>query len=303
MRTHVKKDVYQVITDLIIDRLEKGSIPWRKPYNTFGPACNYITKKPYQGINYFILNSLDQKYPFYLTFKQATDLGGNVKKGSKSIPVTYWNFIYTNKESQKKISLEEAKKLPANQVAKSAFLKYYSVFNIEAVEGIAFEFPGSIHKPDNEKIVACENIWAEMPLPPRIQHNGNQPYYSPRMDYINMPAIQVFPNPEIYHSIMFHELIHSTGHITRLARTEIIENQPFGSDSYSKEELTAEMGACFLTNLAGIQSDETIDDSAAYIENWLTVLKNDKKFVIEAAGKAQKAVNYILGKGISPFFL
>lgn len=297
MTTHVKKDVYQIITDLIIDRLEKGSIPWKKSYNAFGSASNYITKKHYQGINYFILNSFDHEYPFYLTFKQASDLGGKVKKGSKSIPVTYWNFTYTDKESKKKISLEEAKKLPASQGSKSAFLKYYSVFNIADVEGIEFKFPGLIYKPENETIAACENIMANMPHPPRVQHKGNQPFYSPVMDYINMPAIKFFENPETYHAILFHELIHSTGHATRLSRIEIIENQPFGSDSYSKEELTAEMGACFLTNLAGIQSDELIDDSAAYIKNWLTVLKNDKKFVIEAAGKAQKAVNYILKKG------
>ena len=297
MKNHPKKDVYQIITDLIIAKMEEGIVPWKKPYHKFGPASNYVTKKPYQGINYFALNSLGHDYPFYLTFIQTSGLGGKVKKGSKSIPVTYWNFIYTDKESQKRISPEEAKKLPSKQVSKSAFLRYYSVFNITDVEGIDFKFPDTIVKPENEKIADCETIIASMPFPPRIQHQGNQPFYSPPMDYVNMPAIEFFQNAEAYHAILFHELIHSTGHKTRLARTEIIENQPFGSDSYSKEELTAEMGACFLTNLARIQSETTIGDSAAYIKNWLTVLRNDKKFVIEAAGKAQKAVNYILKKG------
>ena len=293
MATREKKDVYQIITDLVIDRLEKGNIPWKQPWNAFGPASNYLTKKPYQGINFFILNSLAHEYPFYLTFKQASDLGGKVKKGSKSIPVTYWNFIYTDKETKKRISLEEAKKLPSNRVVKSAFLKYYSVFNISDVEGVDFKFSESLIK-ENSSIEGCERIINNMPSPPKVQHQGKDAYYSPLKDFINMPEMKFFRNSETYYSILFHELTHSTGHAKRLARTEIIKNQAFGSDSYSKEELTAEMGACFLTNFAGIQSEDTVEHSAAYIENWLSVFKNDKKFVIEAAGKAQKAVDYIL---------
>lgn len=300
MATHAKNDVYQIITNLIIDRLEKGAIPWRSPFNAFGPAANYITKKPYRGINYFILNSFSHEYPFYLTFRQASDLGGKVKKGSKAIPVTYWDFIYRDKETGKRITEQEAKRLSTKKVLKSAFLKYYSVFNILDVEGIAFEFPNIILKPENEMIAGCEEIIANMPLAPRLQHKGNQAYYAPELDYINMPEIKFFKNPKTYHCVLFHELIHSTGHATRLARTEIVERHRFGSDLYSKEELTAEMGACFLSHFAGIQSEETMDDSAAYIQNWLTVFKNDKKFVIEAAGKAQKAVNYILSNEVNP---
>lgn len=292
--THVKKDVYQTITDLIIERLEKGIVPWQSSWGSFGPACNYITKKPYRGINYFLLNSLGHTYPFYLTFKQASDLGGKVKKGAKSIPVTYWNFIYYNKESKKKITLEQAKQLPFGNVTKSAFLKYYSVFNISDVEGVDFDFPEVTIKTDNEIIAGCEAIIKDMPMPPRLQKGGDQAYYSPIEDLVNMPEIQSFTDSEAYYSVLFHELTHSTGHEKRLARKEVMEHHAFGSLEYSKEELTAEMGACFLTNLAGIQSEDTVGRSACYIDNWLSALKNDKTLVIEAAGKAQKAVNYIL---------
>lgn len=294
MKKHSKKDVYQIITDLLIDRLEKGAVPWQKPWSAFGPATNYISRKPYRGINQFILNSFGHAYPFYLTFKQASGIGGRVKKGSKSIPVTYWNFVYIDKETKQKITLNEAKRLPAKQVSKSAFLKYYSVFNVADVEGVEFNFPKAVLKPENTVIENCETMVKNMPLAPGIQHNGNRAYYSPVNDCVNVPELEFFKSSGYYYSVLFHELIHSTGHGKRLARPEIMDLQGFGSHEYSKEELTAEMGASYLTGFAGIQSGQTLNNSAAYIQGWLKVLKNDKTFVIEAAGKAQKAADFIL---------
>lgn len=130
MKTSSHTDVYQIITDLIIEKLESGTIPWKQPWNDYGPACNYLSKKPYRGINQLILNGLHTK-PFYLTFHQAVSLGGRINKGAKSIPVTYWNFINRHKETGKKLSDAEATSTPADLVVRSAFLKYYRVFNID----------------------------------------------------------------------------------------------------------------------------------------------------------------------------
>lgn len=294
MATHVKKDVYQIITDIIIERLEKGSIPWHQPWGAFGPAANYITKKPYRGINSFILNSIDHEIPYFLTFKQASDLGGKVKKGSKSLPVTYWNFFYYDKENKKKITQEQARNLPFNQASKSAFLKYYSVFNVADIEGIDFKYPEVLTKEDNETIKNCETIFSNMPQAPALNHGGHQAFYSPKEDLVNMPEMKLFNSSEDYYLVLFHELTHSTGHEKRLARKEVMERNAFGSEDYSKEELTAEMGASFLTGIAGIQTPHTIEHSVAYVENWLQQFESDKTFLIEAAGKAQKAADYIL---------
>lgn len=282
---------------MIIAKLEEGFIPWKKPWNALGPASSYISKKPYRGINQLILNSLHHTYPYYLTFKQASGLGGKVKKGSRAIPVTYWNFIFFNKDSGKKITEEEARRLAPGQVKKSAFLRYYAVFNISDVEGVDFKLPSITEKPENKVFEDCEQIVNNMPQPPQIRHEMNEAFYSPIGDYINMPKLQYFENSAMYYSVLFHELTHAAGHAKRLARPEVMDVHKFGSLTYGKEELTAEMGSSFLNGFAGIQCEQTIEDSARYIQGWLRKLKDDKTFVIEAAGKAQKATDYILKRG------
>jgi antirestriction protein ArdC len=289
-------DVYQIITDLIIEKLEQGVIPWRKPWNDYGPAVNYLSRKSYRGINQLILNGLHVR-PFYLTFKQAKDLGGRIKKGSKSIPVTYWNFVYRDKETNRKLSTEEAKKFPARQVVKTAFLKYYRVFNIDDVLQVTFDIPELNPACENYSIDSCDSILFEMKDRPEIRHERNEAFYQPIHDYINMPPIEHFNTSELFYSILFHELIHATGHPKRLNRFEGNEVNAFNSSNYSKEELTAEIGAAFLNGHTGILNDATLEDSSGYIQGWLSKLKNDKKFIIEASAKAQKAVDYILNKG------
>ena len=132
---------------------------------------------------------------------------------------------------------------------------------------------------------------------PEIRHKENQAYYNPTHDYINMPPIEHFKSSELYFSILFHEIIHSTGHSKRLNRFEGNEISTFNSTNYSKEELTAEIGAAFLNAYTGILNDATLEDSTAYIQGWLCKLRNDKKFIVEASAKAQKAVDYILNEG------
>jgi antirestriction protein ArdC len=294
MKTSSHIDVYQIITDLIIEKLESGTIPWKQPWSDYGPACNYLSKKPYRGINQLILAGLHTK-PFYLTFQQAVSLGGRVRKGAKSIPVTYWNFINRHKETGKKLSEAEAQSTPAEFLVKTAFLKYYRVFNVDDILDVVFDIPELQPGHDNYAIERCEAIIENMPNRPEIRHKENQAYYHPVYDYINMPPIEHFKTSELYYHVLNHELCHATGNAKRLNRFKSNETNPFNSkSSYTKEELVAEIGAAFLNNHAGILNDETLQDSTAYIQGWLKQLRNDKKFIIEASAKAQKAVDYIL---------
>ncbi len=296
MKTSSHIDVYQLVTDMIIEKLEQGIIPWRKPWNDYGPATNYLSKKPYQGINQLILNGLHIKH-FYLTFRQAHALGGRIKKGAKSIPVVYWNFMYHHAETKRKIAHDDIANYPADKIVKTAFLKYYRVFNIDEVQQVKFDVPQLEPINNNHSIEQCDKLLLELKDRPEIHHKENQAYYDPANDYINMPSIELFKTSELYYSVLYHELIHSTGHPKRLNRFDTNEISNFNSSSYSKEELVAEIGAAFLNNHTGILTDDTLNDSTAYIQGWLNKLRNDKRFIVEASGKAQKAVDYILNKG------
>lgn len=274
-----KIDVYEKITNIIIEKLEEGVAPWKCGFlQNQTPPKNYVSGKEYRGINALLL-SLTGKKAYYMTYLQAKELGGNVKKGAKGFPVVYYNFV----EKQAEQPHEEAKKIP--------FLKYYTVFSIDDVDGISFDVP-EIVRNQNERLTICENIIEQMPSPPKIDFASGRAFYSPPLDYVSIPPLWDFETREEYYGTIFHELAHSTGHESRLAREEVMKSGKFGSYTYSKEELVAEICATFLCNHAGIT--QTFDNSVAYIQSWLKVLKNDKKFIIDAASKAQKAVDYIL---------
>ena len=296
MKTSSKTDVDQNNTALLIETLEQGTIPWKQPWNDYGSSQNYISRKPYGGINQLILNGLHDK-PYYLTFNQAVSLGGRIKKGSKSIPVTYWNFTFRDKESGRKLTADEARNKPSKQIAKSAYLKYYRVFNIEDVLNIDFDIPETIVEKDDYSIACCDAVLFEMKDRPDIRHERNEAFYNPVQDYINMPPIEHFHTAELYYSILHHELIHCVGHPKRLNRFENYKVNSYGSNDYSKEELIAEIGASFLNGHTGILNETTLTDSTAYIQGWLHNLRNDKKIIIEASAQAQKSVDYILNKG------
>ncbi|WP_417591438.1 ArdC family protein [Owenweeksia hongkongensis] len=288
-------DIYQNITDQIIEKLEQGFIPWHKPWSAYGAASSYITRKPYRGINALLMNMLPYEKPYYLTFKQAKDLGGTVRKGSKAVPVIFWNFVFLHADTKKKITEAEARKLPADQVLKSAYLKEYKVFNIDQIDNVEIDIPELILKPENEVLEACENIITGMSNAPAIKNSdAKRAFYTPSSDYVNIPDIKFFDSSEFYYDTLFHELIHSTGHQSRLNRPEITKMNSFGSKDYSKEELVAELGGSFLCGYTGIQNERTLENSTAYIQGWVKKLESDKRFIIEAAAKAQKAADYIL---------
>jgi antirestriction protein ArdC len=275
--------VPEIITESIVKQLEQGVAPWRKPWSTSAPR-NLISKKPYRGLNVFLLATQGYASPCWLTFNQAKQLGAHVRQGEKSTLVSFWKFSDYSRENNETGELENKT---------SVLLRYYRVFNIEQCDGLKALY-GNDHKPVNP-IAECESIADHMPNRPRIEQHS-QAFYRPSADMVGMPARDCFDSAETYYSTLFHELTHSTGHKSRLNRfEENTTDHQFGSESYSKEELVAEMGAAMLAGTAGI-SQATLANSASYLQAWINRLKSDSRLIISAASHAQKAADYILGK-------
>ena len=273
--------VYGQITDRIIALLAQGTVPWQKPWKIkTGLPRNFTSKKPYRGINVFLLIAMGYESPFWLTFRQASALGGRIRKGEKACPVIFWKQLKIADEKS-----EEPKKIP--------LLRYYHVFNLAQCEGLD---PATVTEDTS---AACASkpdaILANMPQPPAIQHGMVRACYYPGIDRVDMPARERFDREGGYFSTLFHELIHSTGHEKRLKRTTLKESTGYGSNPYCKEELIAEMGAAFLCGQAEL-AERTVDRSAAYIKHWLEQLQNDQTLIVQAAAQAQKAADYILGR-------
>lgn len=269
-----KSDVYQIITDRIISLLEKGVAPWRKPWNTAGldngPA-NLVSKKHYQGINSFLLACQSYESPFWLTYKQAQEKGGNIRKGEKGTPVIFWKILEKD-DPQDTGGLPALPALPdgSNIHGKKRFglLRYYTVFNIEQCDGIDTPPLESIAWPEHERIERAEAIVDGMPNRPDIEYGGARAFYRPSTDSVKVPELKRYEKPEEFYSTLFHELAHSTGHESRLGREGIVEAHFFGDPVYSREELIAEMTATFLCAHCGIEN-QTIENSAAYLQGWI----------------------------------
>src|SRR5215472_2072673 len=280
-----KQDAYDLVTARIIEALEAGIVPWHRPWKT-GPANgprSLSTGKPYQGVNVWVLEATaalrGYESRYWTTFKGAKERGGSVRKGEKGTAIVFWKFIEkTNAEGEKD-------RIP--------FLRYFTVFNLDQCDDVAEPTENTTFEPEPfEPIAMAERIAAEMPNRPNVNHGGDRAYYSPMLDYVQMPLQVQFETPSAYYSTLFHELTHSTAHASRLNRKNAVANN-FGDESYSREELCAEMGAAFLCGFAGI--DVRVSEHASYIGSWLKALKDDRKLVVSAAVAAQKAADYILG--------
>ena len=275
-----RTSVYDQITERIIALLTRGTIPWHKPWSIqTGLPCNLVSKKPYRGINVFLLHAMGYESLFWLTFRQAQELGGNVRKGEKACPVVFWKQLAIENKAT-----GEEENIP--------LLRFYYLFNIDQCEGL--RNISAISKTPVTLSAKPSAIVRNMPQPPAIRHGMTRASYSPRLDMVEMPSRESFRAEDGYFSTLFHELIHATGHQTRLNRPTITGAAGFGSDPYCKEELIAELGGSFLCAQAGI-AESTIDNSAAYIQGWLEQLRNDKTLIIQAAAQAQKAADFILG--------
>ena len=274
-----RQNAYARVNEMIMERLQNGVAPWRQTWNSFGPARNYMSKKAYRGINSLILNNTPHEYPLFLTFHQVKEMGGWVRKGSKSIEVIYWKTLQYEKD-------EKITRIP--------FLRFYNVFNIDCVDGVRLKLP----KPYvNDPIGTCEDVIANMPSRPTIRHGGDEPSYDIHQDVVSIPMRENFVLSDEYYSTLFHELAHATGHASRLDREGCRSSRAFGSIPYCKEELVAEMASCFLCGECGIVN-KTIDNSTAYISWWIDRLKQmigeDERCLIKTSALAQKAVDYIL---------
>lgn len=280
-------NVYEAITARIIEQLESGTAPWHKPWKVSGKnglPHNLVTGRPYRGVNVWILLGTGFSSPNWLTFRQALERGGHVRKGEKGFPVVYWKFgtrgVQDGDETVEK---------------RSVLCRYYTVFNVEQCEGLTIQpADSSIDQLQLQPIEACEQIVASWLEKPAIRHDGDYASYNKVLDYVRMPDRDSFHTAEEYYSTLFHELTHSTGHPSRLNRSSLTDFERFGDECYSREELVAEMGAAFLAGQCGIEN-RTINNSAAYLANWLDALKNDSRMVLVAASQAQKAADLILG--------
>lgn len=278
-------NVYELVTNRIIEQLENNIIPWEKPWSgTIDGAFNRVSKKPYSILNQMLLKYNGE----YATFKQWQELGGHIRKAEKSEIIVFWK-MYPIKEKQDD-GTEIIKTIP--------LLKYINVFHISQVDGVEPLKQKVTH--DIEPIEKAEKIlndyWNRENI--TIEHvKGDKAFYSPMFDKIQLPLFEQFKQSEEYYSTAFHESVHSTMKTSRCNRQEDRKGKvvSFGSEEYSKEELVTEVGSAQLMNIVGIETTKSFRNSTAYIQSWLKVLRNDNKFIVSASSKAEKAVNYILG--------
>lgn len=291
----MENKVYQMVTDRIIEQMQNGIIPWHKPWHMAGNAeemaINYVTRRPYSLVNQWLLLEPGE----YLTFKQVTALGGKVKKGSKSRFVVFFTKVaYTVKNES--TGEDEERSYP--------LLRYYNVFRLADCEGIQ----SKIEKPEAGAVVElplCDEADAAINdyvfSQPTLSFQNDKPsdraYYSPADDKVVVPMRSQFDEMAEYYSTAFHELTHSTLTESRCNRKQDGAGASFfGSKAYSREELVAEMGAAMLCSNFGIDCEKAFKNSVAYLQSWVRELKNDAKAIVVAAGKAEKAVRYILGE-------
>lgn len=284
-----KADLYTRVTDKIIADLEKGNLTWLQPWQA-GHAAGSVSRplrangKPYQGINVIMLwaSAIEQGFscPIWLTYKQAHELGGQVRKGEKGSLVVYSNTITMTETSEE--GEETEKKIP--------FLKGYTVFNAGQIDGLPPHFYARPEpsKTGSEHIKAVDGFFINTGAV--IRHGGDRAYYSAATDHVQMPLFTAFQDAEGYNATLAHEMTHWTKHPNRLNRD--LGRKRWGDEGYAMEELVAEIGAAFLCADLGL-TPETREDHAAYIASWLVTLKNDKRAIFTAASHAQRAVDHL----------
>lgn len=278
-------NIYETVTNRILQQLEAGVLPWRKSW-TLGLPRNLTTGKEYRGINILMLNSAGFASPYWLTYRQAQVLGGHVRKGERATPVVYWKWR-TPEELQalaEKTGKENlAPCVPFNSV----------VFNLEQVEGIPQ--PDDAAAPPTSRLEIADQLLTVMPNRPEIVHDSTaDPVYSPHRDRVTLPHLSQFESAQEYYATLFHELSHSTGHPKRLDRFRSVEGDRFAR--YSFEELIAEFGAAFLCAFTGIHHPVSEELQASYIAGWAKVFQNDQRIIVRAASAAQRAADFVRGK-------
>lgn len=293
----MKFDAYQMVTDRICELLEQGFIPWRKPWamaktSAWSGCDGHI----YSLLNQFLLADPDKKYKSWeelskdiagewVTFKQALDRGGFVRKGEKGRKIVFFTMLNEKDEDGN----ETKNTFP--------FLKWTTVFKVDQCDGIGQKFNTDADcLYDFNADQTAEDVALDYIMREKVKldvKRGNKACYSPASDTVIMPLPEQFEDNAEYYSTLFHELTHSTGHPKRLNR--IVKSAAFGDDDYSAEELVAEIGSASILSTLGVENERTFKNSAAYVQNWLKALRNDKRLIVSASGKAEKAIKMILG--------
>ena len=302
-------DIYAAVTDRIIEQMEQGIIPWQKPWISNSKAISHATGKPYSLLNQLMLGRPGE----YLTFKQCQAAGGKVRKGEKASMVVFWKWIEQEDEethdsegaplgaTSGEAIYPQPRSCDAKRGSRSKevpFLRYYNVFHIDQCEGVNAKYTTEAAFPDGaDTLAAAQDIIYDYLSREGVKlshEEGDRAFYRPSTDEVILPIRKQIMSTAEYYSTVFHELTHSTGHSSRLNR--LTRPSFFGTEDYSKEELVAEIGAATLVNHVGLETGSSFRNSAAYIQNWLGVLKGDKRFIVSAAGRAEKAVSLILNQ-------
>jgi antirestriction protein ArdC len=274
-----QQETYEKVTDSIIQAMEDGLVPWRKPWSDSALALptSLATGKPYRGINSLILSLTEQvkgySAPLWGTYKQFQSLGGQVQKGEKSTAVVLW-------KPMERIN-------SAGEVERWMLMRTFNVFNIGQTD---LPVPDK-YTAKREPVAIYEGVTAALAYPggPVVQYGGNRAVYSPTLDTITLPDPRQFFDSDGFAATALHEITHSTGHSSRLDR---LEPGAFGCETYAKEELVAEIGAAMLATVLGIYVEWP--QHAAYLSGWLKALKDDRSLLVKAAQAAQKAVDVVL---------
>ena len=291
-----KTNIYDQITNQIINQMEQGIIPWQKPWTngTFRGCISHTSGRAYSMLNQMLLGC---KGGEYMTYAQIQAEGGRVKAGEKSQMVVFWKWPEKTEEVTR--IDEDGHEYVDECTKRIPYLQSYAVFHIDQTEGIKPKWNGEAKKFEHEPIEEAEQVITNYVTREGLKlvvFNSNRAYYQPSNDLVSVPEMAQYKVREEYYSTLFHELTHSTGHAKRLNREGIAGVHFFGDEGYSKEELVAEMGAAFICNLLGIDCEKAFENSVAYIQGWLSALRNDKKLIVAAAAKAEAAAEYILNK-------
>jgi len=288
-RSSPSRVIYDRVTSQILEALEAGTVPWRRPWPENGLPCNAISGRLYHGVNFFLLGMSRYQDHRWLTYMQAGQLGGHVKPGEKATLVVFWKR-WEVETPDPATGQTRKERVP--------LLRHYSVFNAAQCEGLPLQELTLRTRPQNERIEAAEALVRAMPSPPQYHEGCKQACYYPLIDVVQMPALASFVSPDDYYATLFHELGHATGHESRLSRPGVIGTPKFGSADYSREELVAELTSAYCC--AGLGLDNSLlANSASYIDGWIHTLRSDPKAMITAASQAQRAADYLRGIGQS----
>lgn len=276
--------VYEIVTDQIVKALERGVVPWSRPWSTSGLAHANIEGRPYRGVNPLLLAAASDVHgftePYWATYKQAQKRGGQVRKGEKGSLITFYKVCEKEQES--------------GDIDRFYLLRYFRVFNVAQIDGLEWS-PPQRERFAGDPIDAGEQVIDGMPNAPQIEIKpSDRAFYRPSTDTVTLPEREQYERPADFYRVAFHELAHSTGHESRLNRDL---SGRFGTGDYAAEELVAEIGAAMVCGAAGI--DANIEQSAAYIDGWRQALSDDPRLIVTAASAAQKAADYILGEEVA----